>query len=234
MFLNRVERWRPIAAAEINRGRYPFPVELILALTQYESGGNAGATNPKSGASGLIQVMPGTLKTYNRNSAQKVSLATMRSSTELAGRLQLRVGLWVLGRYWRSAFRWLSKHNQTTEVPLHDLVVFGDGFYAAGPARVKDLARNLKPANWSTWSARYPKSNITQHGDRVWDLTDKHNPIWDLQSINNWVQRDDSSILPPVIQTNMGGFLIALVIMAAASLYFEKGSSNVKTNRRTT
>ena len=49
-----VERWRGLVAAH-------FPanaVNTMLCLMRYESGGNPNATNPSSGAAGLLQVMP--------------------------------------------------------------------------------------------------------------------------------------------------------------------------------
>lgn len=51
-----VERWRPQVAAA-------FPADLVedaLVIMQCESGGDANAVNPYSGAAGLYQFMPGT------------------------------------------------------------------------------------------------------------------------------------------------------------------------------
>jgi soluble lytic murein transglycosylase-like protein len=49
-----VERWRPLV--EVYFGRED--VDRVLCLMERESGGDPGAVNPSSGASGLMQVMP--------------------------------------------------------------------------------------------------------------------------------------------------------------------------------
>ena len=49
---------KKIVDAELTRGKYPFPPELIHALIKVESSWKPGVVNPKSGATGLMQVMP--------------------------------------------------------------------------------------------------------------------------------------------------------------------------------
>jgi hypothetical protein len=49
-----VEEWRPLVAGHFP----PEAVETALCLMQLESGGDPGAQNPSSGASGLFQVLP--------------------------------------------------------------------------------------------------------------------------------------------------------------------------------
>jgi Transglycosylase SLT domain len=55
-----VEQWRPLVTTY-------FGAELVdtaLCLMALESGGNPGATNPTSGASGLMQVLPSWADTF--------------------------------------------------------------------------------------------------------------------------------------------------------------------------
>ena len=49
-----VEVWRPLVAVYFT-GR---DIDRVLCLMQQESGGNPNARNPRSGAAGLMQVLP--------------------------------------------------------------------------------------------------------------------------------------------------------------------------------
>lgn len=48
-----VERWRALVS------RYPWPVEKVLSIMQCESKGDPNAYNPRSGATGLLQILHG-------------------------------------------------------------------------------------------------------------------------------------------------------------------------------
>jgi hypothetical protein len=177
-----------------------------------ESAGEAGAVNKQSGASGLIQVIPGTLAWYNKATKSNVPLSAMRSADPAAAAIQLRVGLWVLGRFWRSAYRWLQKRTGAADIPLDELVRWGDAFYAAGPGRVQELTDRLSPVTWSNWSAKHPTSNITRHANYVWDKTREQGPTWNLTAVDQWVRKSadsgESTIMPP-----QGGLLLGLLVM---------------------
>lgn len=212
---------------EIANGGYPFPPELILSLTYYESRGRAGAVNPTSKASGLIQVMPGTLDWYNsKNPNAQVSLATMRENTEDAGAAQIRVGLWVLGVFWKSAYKWIRK--QRDNVPVGDLARFGDAFYAGGPGKVQRMAKNMQ-RTWAAWQGRYPNSTITKHADVVLQTTEEQSPTWSLDAVNRFVEgetdsgdSDDSGeTITPVEPPAKKGLIIGLAVLAIAALLFK-------------
>lgn len=179
----------------------------------FESKGDPGAINETTGASGLIQVMPGTIKWYNEQTKSNVPLSVMRGKTPGDAAIQIRVGLWVLGRFWRSAYRWIQKKNESADVPLDELVRFGDSFYAAGPGRVQGMAKKIIPITWASWAARYPGSNITRHGQGVWEKTKEQNPTWNLTAIDTWVRRPADNEGTTVIQTERGGMLIGLLIL---------------------
>lgn len=216
--------------SELARGGYPWAPELILALMQRESGGIPGNTNETSGASGLMQVMPGTLRYYNDKTGSGIPLSMMRSTSESAAPIQIRVGLWVLGRYWRRAYQWLSGENQSQNIPLDELMKFGDAFYHAGPRGMQNLSRNLpRPVKWRDWKARHPNSRITIHADAVWANTVANNPTWNLEAVDSYVQRPigDGQQIDPIIPvdpepTQRQGFLVALIIIAVVSYFLKK------------
>lgn len=206
----KVTRWLPIVKNEITAGKYPYAPELILALIWYESRGTAGAQNPKSGASGLMQVMPATLDWYNQQTGSSVLLDNLRSVAPSAAKEQIRVGLWVLGRFWRNAYKWIRSQRET--VPVGDLVRFGDAFYAAGPGRVKSMAGSMS-RSWDDWISKYPTSTITKHATNVWDRTAEQNPTWDLDAIDRWVDKSTE-----LIAKKKGGLIVGLIIIAVAVL----------------
>lgn len=212
----RTKKWLPIVRAEIQRANYPFVPELILSLIQYESAGEAGAVNEKSGASGLIQVMPGTLKGYNQKHKNKISLETMRSMGTYPGKMQIRVGLWVLAKYWQSAYKWIRKQRET--VPVSELARFGDAFYAAGPGRVKGMASELS-RTWQQWTKKYPKSNITLHADRVWSTTESQSPTWNLKKIDEFLEND----FVTTEYRDKLGFVVAIALLILAKYILFNG-----------
>lgn len=207
-----VTRWKSEIELELDAGKYPFPIELVYSLISYESNGVAGAKNEKSGASGLMQVMPGTLDWYNKQTYSAISLDTLRSSTRTAARAQIRVGLWVLGQFWKSAYKWLRE--SANEVPVTDLVHFADAFYAAGPGKVRELGEALPARTWVNWQTKYPTSNITAHADRVWARTAEQNPRWDLDKIDAYVEGRDAL----VAKTSAKGLIFGLIILFIAAL----------------
>lgn len=218
----QVMRWQPVIDEEIARAGYPWPSELILSLISYESGGKPGAVNPSSGASGLTQVMPATLDWYNSATGSKIPLETLRASTNQAARLQIRTGMWVLGRFWKAAYKWIREQRDT--VPLDDLVHFGDAFFAAGPGKVKKLAGNI-PRTWKSWRGKHPTSNITKHADRVWARASDLKPAWNLTAVDRWI--DKTPVKPPddkpplIAKKPESGLIIALLILLAASLIMQ-------------
>lgn len=193
-----------------------------MSLMIKESRGNAGAINQTSGASGLIQVMPDTLGWYNKATGSSIPLSTMRAGDENSAAVQLRVGLWVLGRFWKSAYQWLQKRTGSADIPLDELVRWADAFYAAGPGKVQKLAKNLSPTTWPAWATAHPTSTITAHGNYVWDTTREQRPTWNLTAIDEWVktaitpENGDGTISPS------GGLLLALFI-AVIGIYLLKG-----------
>ena len=161
----KLQRLLPIIHQEISANGYPFPPELITALIWIESRGNVGAVNPKSGASGLMQVMPIALKDYNQRSGkQPLTMEVMRSKNETNATDQIRVGMWLLSMFWKSAYKYLKRRLGTVE--MNDLIKIADSFYAAGPGRMKQLLDPIAKPTWDNAVARYPNSNALGHAKK--------------------------------------------------------------------
>lgn len=196
-----VRRWAPVVDAELAREGNPLPRELLLAVIDVESRGKVGLVNPKSGASGLMQIMPGTLDDYNK-ARPDVSLSTLRSSSITAAPAQIRVGVWVLGEYWRGAFRYLK--SRMTTFPIDELAHVADLFYIAGPGATKSRLDLLDTPSWAAVQARFPKWNALPHPRNVFEIL---GPIeWPVDAIAEWIGQADTILDDPDT-----GFVLAAV-----------------------
>jgi hypothetical protein len=178
--MNTGNKWLPQIHAELERQSIPIPGALIAALIHVESRGVPGLTNPTSGASGLLQVMPKTLEWYNEKNSP-IPLAVLRSpsgSTE-----QIRVGIWVLSRFWRSAYEYLRKRQST--IPVEQLAEIADLFYVAGPGASREHLDQVEPATLSALEQRFPTWNALPHPRNVFAL----GPFpFDLARISAWLE----------------------------------------------
>lgn len=208
--LKGVERWRDLVRAELARAGYPLPPEHVLALMYRESRGDPAAKS-KKGALGLLQVMPITLREYNRQHKTDISLAQLASSPQT----QVRVGLWVLGDYMRQVAAYLRQRIGT--VALDDLIRITDIFYATGPGNAKPRLNRIKPV-WEIIAATYPNWDRVKPAEEIWDRANEGGAAWDMQAINDWL---DTTIEADRKQT-IGGAAIALAILAIAWWYFGK------------
>jgi hypothetical protein len=204
-----VLKWAPVIDAELARVNSPFPRDLILAVIDVESRGKAGLLNPKSGASGLMQVMPGTLDDYNqRHPSDPVSLAELRSSSVPAAVKQIRVGLSVLSHYWRGAYHYLS--DRWSHVPIDELARVADLFYVAGPGNTRDRLNMIDNPTWAAIQARFPKWNALPHPRNVFALLE--GLTWPTEQIAAWLDSPPSKFDPSPKQ---GLFISMLAILAA-------------------
>lgn len=178
-----VERWRSLVQEELSISGIPLPDDLVLALIWTESRGHPGSTNEKSGASGLMQVMPNTLSWYNQQTGNNIPLSTLRSTAK--PREQIRVGIWVLGQFWRSAYRYLR--DRLNEVPTDELGKIADLFYVAGPGATKHKLDKLQIPFYKYVAQRWPEWNALPHVLNVWS----HLPdtvAWDLAELSKWLE----------------------------------------------
>lgn len=213
-----VEKWRSLVGAELDRSRYPLPAELVLAVMDRESKGHTGAVNPSSGASGLMQVMPIALKDYNQNHKIKYTMGDLRSKSASGARVQVRVGLWILARFWRGAYKYLKK--RLGDVALDDLTRTADFFYAAGPGNARKKLDKIERPTYDAVKARYPKWDRIAPAQRVWDWVEDKGGQWNLDAVDKWLE---GGILTEKKKTMLGAAL-GLVLIAVAWWYFQKGT----------
>jgi hypothetical protein len=203
-----VLRWSPVVDAELVRANVPLPRDLILAIIDVESRGVPGLTNPKSGASGLMQIMPGTLNSYNdAHSSAPISIEELRSSGAVAAVAQIRVGLWVLATYWKSAYKYLAGRLST--IPIDELSRIADLFYVAGPGATRRRLDKLSVPSWGGLQAAFPSWNALPHPRNVFahfeDLQ------WPIEAIQNWVTTEGSILEDPKtgLAVAVAGILVA-------------------------
>lgn len=212
-----VEQWRALIGSELDKSGYPLPSELVEAVMHRESRGRVGAVNPSSGASGLMQVMPIALKDYNQNHKIKYTMEHLRAKNQAGARIQIRIGLWILARFWRAAFKYMKKKLST--VALDDLAKIADIFYAAGPGNARKRLDKIVPTYENAKNA-FPKWDRIIPAQKVWDYVASAGGNWDLDSIDSWLE---SGALIERKKTYMGA-AIAIVIIAIAVWYMQKGS----------
>lgn len=209
---DNVERWRQMVRGELAAAKIPLPDDLILALIWTESRGHPGTTNEKSGASGLTQVMPATLEWYNRQTGSRALLSALRSPDN--PREQIRVGIWVLGQFWRSAYRYLRSRLQ--ETPVDEIGRIADLFYVAGPGATRRKLDKLEIPFWDRVAARWPEWNALPHTTNVWsrmpaDIT------WDIDAISSWLKSGDA-----IVRRARQGAIVAIAAVVVGYWYFFK------------
>lgn len=210
-----IEQWKSAVHAELARSKYPLPPELVLAIMKRESNGRVGVKNPRSGASGLMQVMPIALRHYNQNHRVKYTMADLRAKTIGDGTIQIRVGLWILGFFVKSAYRYLNR--RLGEVPIDDLIRTADFFYAAGPGNARRKLDLVSRPTFDNVKARWPHWDRIAPAQLVWSRS--QDAAWDMDGIDRWLQGnvDDED------EQTQKGAAIGIVIIAIAWWYFEKG-----------
>lgn len=214
--IQRVEKWREIVLSELRRGNYPLPPDLVLAVIKRESNGSVGVVNPSSGASGLMQVMPIALRHYNENHSQQYTMADLRSKTSAAAKIQIRIGIWILAFFWKSAYRYLKSKLGT--VPLEDLCKVADFFYAAGPGNAKRKLDQLPRPTYVATKRSFPNWDRIVPAQRVWDFVQNSGAQWDISAIDRWL----SGEITDDDQQTKKGAAIAIVIVAIAMWYMSR------------
>lgn len=215
-----VFRWAPSVKNELSLLGCPLPYELVLSVIKAESNGYPGIVNQSSGASGLMQVMPGTLEDYNQRNKTSFTISDLRRKD--TPEIQIRVGTFVLAHYWKQSYKWLSK-KMGKEPGLEHLVRIADMYYSAGPGSVQKKAQTLNgPPTFEAFKLKYPNWSAIKHANKVWNFTKEQDASWNLDEIQNWVKGPISPIVsqPPLIaQNHKNGLGIALIMIAIAAYY---------------
>lgn len=206
----------------MRRQGIPLPVELVLATIDVESGGKAGVVHPRSKAAGLMQLLPATLKDYNRHHAVKILYSELAGTTDFHARKQIRAGLWVLAMFWRGAYRYLT--NRSSVVSTDDLAKIADLFYRRGPGATKKKLATLPVATYLALASAYPDWKPLRHVKRVWERLEATPVKWNLDDISDWLH---STSLSAPGRRPLDGFILAAIILALAYMFF-KGVKNVK------
>jgi len=182
----------------------------VLVLIDRESRGRPAAKS-NVGALGLMQVMPISLREYNRHHAQKYSLDQLSSSPQV----QVRVGIWILGKYVRDVAAYLRR--RLGNVALDDLIRIADLWYATGPGNARPRLDRIKPV-WDVIASTYPNWDRVGPAQLVWSRANEEGASWDLPAINGWLE----TAITENKQKTIGGAAIALVVVAIAWLYFSR------------
>lgn len=183
VYPKNVERWRATALAELSKQQIPLPVELILSIIERESAGFAGNVNEKSGASGLMQVMPVALKDYNQRHGTTYSMADMRGTDGLSAQRQIEVGVGIVGHFWKSAYKYLSGRYGQSPVSIDEVARIADLFFAAGPGATQSRLNTMQPPFWENVQTKYPTWNALPHPRHVF----AEPKPWNLPAIQAWL-----------------------------------------------
>jgi len=201
---------KQVVNEEIVSGGYPFPAALIYSLIEVESSWMPGIVNPKSGATGLMQVMPVVLSDYNKVHPVKFTLDFLKGKTLDSIRAQIKVGLWILGAFWRGAYGYVQP--KTLTVPVDELVRIGDMFYVAGPGATRKRLSQLSTPTYSAVVSRFPAWEALPHVQKVWDKTAMQNPVWDLNAIDDWVKKVNQPLIAG-FDGHLGGFILGAIAL---------------------
>lgn len=192
--------------AELNTQGVPLPSSLILSVIKVESNGYPGLINPKSGASGLMQVMPTTLQDFNARHGKQYSMADMQSESDSSARKQIEVGIAVLAHYWKRAYKYLK--SRLPNVPVDELAHIADLFYAAGPGATMKRLDQLATPTWEAVKAAFPNWNAIPHPTKIFST---EHP-WDISSIGTWLEGP----LKKIIKNPKTGFALGILILMLA------------------
>lgn len=208
-----VLKWAPAVRAELAAQGVPLPEQLILQLMHVESRGTVGLINKKSGASGLMQVMPGTLQDFNLRHGRSYTMSDLQGTSDTAARRQIEVGIGVLATYWRGAYQYLKK--RMVDVPVDELAHIADLFYVAGAGATKHRLNKLSSPTWAAVQAAYPTWNALPHPRNVFSTPIAH---WDLAGIETWLKGKVKQFGNPKT-----GFALGVIVLVIAYLAM-KGS----------
>jgi hypothetical protein len=202
-----VARWEPVVRAELGLQSVPLPPELILAVIRVESNGFPGLVNPKSGASGLMQVMPTTLQDFNQRHGTNYTMADMQSESDSGARKQIQVGIGVLAHYWKRAYKYLSNRLPDT-VPINEVAAFADLFFAAGSGATMKKADKLPVPTWAAMESAYPGWNALPHPKKVL----KEPKPWNVEAIGAWLEGP----LKKIVKDPKTGFAVGILMLMLA------------------
>lgn len=206
MVAKSVIRWEPLVISELNSQGVPLPASLILAVINVESRGKPGLVNPKSGASGLMQVMPTTLQDFNSRHGKTYAMSDMRSEDDSSARKQIEVGIAVLAHYWKRAYKYLT--DRLENVPVDELAHIADLFYAAGPGATMKRLDKLATPTWEAVKAAFPNWNAIPHPTKIFKIDHP----WNVSKIGQWLEGP----LKKIVKDPRVGFAAGILVLMLA------------------
>lgn len=179
------EAFKAVAEEELQKAEIPLPSELVVGIIHAETRGTPGEVNPKSGAAGLMQIMPIALKQYNQDTGSAYKMADLKGTDAESIRIQIRVGVHLLGNYWRSAHKYIKSsgipdeiENQTKTAQL---------FYVAGPGGGRKALDSVPGHRFADLAKKRPTWSAVVYCRTVWNKTQSLKPTWNLSSIDKWL-----------------------------------------------
>ncbi len=223
-----IERWRQFVLWECR----DIPPDLVLAITKHESNGVPGIASsattkphdiPLEGgghinynhALGLMQIIPGTIASYNAgHPADIVFYEDMKGTDERAARLQIRVGCAVyasgirnLHNYDPAVFTGNTPGNATIDQLMFALTAYARGF---GALRVK--LNQLKAQNMALTFANlaqtFPTWGQNAAGEWINRPIQYTETVWN-NAINHGMEPGEGTSHPPGPSTGPPDTLIA-------------------------
>lgn len=220
MVSKAVLQWEPAVRAELGARGIPLPVELILSVIRAESGGKAGATNPNGNASGLMQILPITLKDFNQRHGTTYAIEDLQGQSDESTRKQIQVGIDVLARYWKKAYKYLSARAGGGNVPIDDLSRIADLFYRAGPGATIKKLDQLSTPTWPAIQSAFPDWAPLKHPKRVF----KDPMPWNLDEIGVWLEGKLGDITK-IAKDPKAGFAAGILLLMLAYWFMSKGKN---------
>jgi len=215
---NQGSKYRPYILQALSRFGYPLPVELMEAIISIESGGVPGLVNPKSGATGLGQVMPVVVRDYNKATGEQITMQDLRGQDQQSISDQISISVWVAGRFWRSAYNYLVRRRDT--VPIDELTKIADLFYVAGPGATKKKLEKVSVPTFEQLEKAFPKWNAFRHVHRLLKRIPE-NTQWQLASISEWLHG------PGIVNKlqrdpKLAGLIGVFALLAGSYLFFRR------------
>ena len=201
-------RWRLQVRYELERQKSPLPEELVLALIDVESRGVPGIRNPRSGASGLGQIMPIALEQYNRFNNPQYSMQIMQNKDPASANAQIRVTVWTLSQYWV-----IMAKSHAILGTVGDLARFADAAYCAGQGKIFDRLKKLPVATWSNFQTVYGDyAAVKNHTIPVFNRFD--DSLLDENKILTWLKTRSKTLLAKSSILSPAVIALALIFIA--------------------
>lgn len=210
MVAQSILKWEPLVLSELASQGVPLPSSLILAVIKVESNGHAGVVNPKSGASGLMQVMPNTLVDFNKRHQKAYTISDLRSESDAGAKKQIEVGIAVLAHYWKRAYKYLK--GRLGDVPIDELGHIADLFYAAGPGATMKKLDKLSIPTWEAVKQAFPSWNALPHPTKIFSVPHQ----WNLDKIGSWLEGPLKKIGGGISKDPKAGFALGILVLMAA------------------